>query len=187
MLLLCTGTALAKGKFEAELFFGSYQPSFSRVNERFYGLNLRGGEIQGCTLGYRILPHCNIRVQMGFCECRSQCAHPEIDIRLKTTAISVLGVLELFQYQNYKLYAGMGLIDYRINSNEPILDWPPSSKHDFSFPWGTVVLLGVATPLEKSYQLKGEVQYVAGDDGELLRTPLDWDGFKFLVSIGVKF
>jgi len=187
LIFLSPSVVFASGKFEAGLFFGSYQPSFSRVNDRFYGLNLSGSKIQGFTLDYRILPDYTIRLQMGFSEYRSHSPHPQIDIRLKTTIVSVLGVLDLIQHQNYKLYGGMGLVDCRIHSNEPILDWPPGSKHDFSFPWGTVVLLGIATPLDKSYQLKGEIQYVAGTDGKLMRIPLDWDGLKFLVSIGIKF
>ncbi|GAH69517.1 unnamed protein product, partial [marine sediment metagenome] len=52
---------------------------------------------------------------------------------------------------------------------------------------GTVVLLGAATPPNQCYQVKGEIQYVMGADGELLGIPLDWDGFKFLVSLGIKF
>jgi len=184
---LCISIASAKSKFEAGLFFGSYQPSFSRVNERFYGLNLSGSKIQGFTLGYQILPDCSIRVQIGFSEYRSHSPHPKIDIRLKTTIVSVLGVLNLIQHQNYKLYAGMGLVDYQIDSNEPILDNPPSSKHNLAPPWGTIILLGMATPIGKSCQLKGEVQYVAGADGELISIPLDWNGLKFVVNLGIKF
>ena len=187
ILLLCLVSTAMGNKPEVGLFFGSYQPSFSRVNEEFYGLNLNGGKIRGCTLDYRILPDCNIRVQIGFAEYRSQSPHPEIDIRLKITVISVLGLLDLFQHQNHKLYGGIGLIDYRIHSNEPILDWPPGSKHNFNFPWGIVILLGVATSLDESCQVKGEIQYVAGADGELMRIPLDWDGFQFLVNFGIKF
>lgn len=178
--LLCTLTVSAKSKFEVALFFGSYQPSFSRINEKFYGLNLSGGKIQGYALSYQVLSNCDIRIQIDFLECRSHCPHPEIDIRLKTTVVSVLGVVDLFQYPKYKLYAGMGLTDCRVNS-------PLYAKHDFGSPRSAVILLGVATPLHKSCQLKTEVQYVTGADGELFFVPLDWDGFKFLVSLGIKF
>ena len=185
MFLLCTSICLAESKFEVGLFFGSYQPSF--LNDEFYGLKLNGSKIEGYTFSYRIVPDFNIRVQMGFSEYKSQSPGPEIDIKLKTTIVSLLGVFDLFQRQNYKLYGGMGMVDYRITSNEPIFDNPPSSKHDFSFPWGLVFMLGVEAPLNKSCQLKGEIQYTARADGELFFVPLDCDGFKFLLSIGIKF
>lgn len=180
LIFLSPSIIFANGKFEAGLFFGSYQPSFSRVNEKFYGLNLGGGTIQGYTLSYQVLSNCNIRIQIGFCESRSHCPHPEVDIRLKTTIVSVLGVLDLFQYPRHKLYAGMGLTDCQVNS-------PLYAKHGLGPPRGAVILLGIATPLHEFCQLKAEAQYITGADGELFFVPLDWDGFKFLVSTGITF
>lgn len=170
----------ASNKFEAGLFFGSYRPSFSRANEEFYGLNLSIGKIQGYSLSYQVLSNCNIRVEIAFSEHKSHCPYSEVDIRLKTTIVSVLGMVDLFQYPKHKLYTGMGLTDYQVTS-------PRYAKHDFGFPRSVVILLGVAVPLHKSCQLKVEGQYVIGVDGELFRVPLDWNGFKFLMSLGIKF
>lgn len=184
VLLLYTGTALADSKFEAGLLFGSYQPSFSRVEQLFLMLNFKQeGYTKGYALSYRITPNHRISMQIDF----SKYQDP-VGIKIKTTTISLLGILDLFEYQNLKIYGGIGVIDYQVKSRQPpFLSSPRTSKHDFGFPWGTVVLLGVATPLGKSCQFKGEIQYVAGSDGKLYGIPLDWDGPKFLLSFEIRF
>lgn len=192
LIFLSPSTIKANNKFEADLFFGSYYPSFAsaliRIEKTFYTLEIGTCNIQGFAFSYRITPNYEIRIQVDSSESEAQIRSFPTGIRSSITAVSMLGVLDLFQFQNHKLYSGFGLIDYQVKSKQPLfLSNYPSSKHDFGFPWGVMVLIGLATPPNQCYQVKGEIQYVMGADGELLGIPLDWDGPKFLVSFGIKF
>lgn len=189
VFLLCSGIAFASSKFEGGLFFGSYQPSFSTINQTFRIFKLETKNTQGFSLSYQINPTLRARLQLEYFESVAQDPYSVLGIRLETVAVSMLGVYDLFQFQNYKLYGGIGLIDYRVRSR--VKNWPawlgnpPTSEHNFGFPWGSVVLFGISMPINKFYQIKGEIHYVTGTDGELFDTPLDWDGFKYLISIGM--
>lgn len=189
VFLLCTSIGFAGSKIEARLLFGGYQPSFSTINHTFRIFKLEGKNTQGFSLSYQINPTFRTGVQLEYFESVAQGPYSVLDIRLETVAVSVLGLYDLFQFKNHKLYGGIGLIDYRVRSQVknwlPWLGDPPTSEHNFGFPWGSVVLFGISIRLNKSYQIKGEIQHVTGTDGELFDTPLDWDGFKFLVSIGM--
>ena len=160
-----------------------------------YGEKLKGDCIYGCALNYQLFPKYKIRIQMGF----SNYSVPHMTIPLQHTfesvelikvnaiTISVLAIRELLSHDNFSLYGGIGFIDYQIKTRVPAFNGDIHSLYGFGFPWGTVVLLGLTSSPSKSYHLKAEIHYVTGTDGQLFLTPLDWDGLKFLVSIGVKF
>ena len=191
VFLLCSNPAFASKKWETSLFLGSYRPSFSTFNDEWYDYKLRGGTVYGCALDYRITAYYRVRLQLDFFDFKSggrRRIYEREDFRLKAVTISVLGLLNLFRYQNYKMYAGIGFVDHQIKTWVPSYFLSPSSStYNFGFPVATVVLIGIATPLKQSHYIKGEIQYVAGSDGRLYDIPLDWDGFKFLMSLGIKF
>ena len=189
VFFLSAGATLADKKFEFNLIFGSYNPSFSSTNNISPPLRITGhGPIRGCSVAYQITPKSKIRLQIDFSEFKAEPRYIPIDMKLQTTAASMLGEFDLFQYGNRRLYGGIGVIDYRI-----VRSWwhwfgsPITRTYDFGFPWGAIVLFGLATPLNQSCEVKGEIHYVTGTDGELFGIPLDWDGFKFLISLGLKF
>lgn len=184
-LLLCTGIAFADTKWEANLLLGSYEPSLARFKKARQVFELNKTYTYGCTLTYQILPECKIHAQIDFSEFEALMIY-QMGMKFRVTTISLLSTVDLFHFKDLKVYGGIGLIDYRVKS------WIPGFRefacsHNFGLPWGTVVLLGMAIPVGKSYQLEGEVQYVTGADEELYGIPLEWDGFKFLIGIGLKF
>lgn len=187
LLLLCTSIALTKSKFEAGLLFGSYYPSFSRHPHTRDVFGLNGDSIKGYVFGYQITPELTIRLQIDSFQIEKPSPTAPQGLKIKATTISLSGTIDLFQYENYKIYGGVGLVDRRVKVRWSGFGNLPYYAYDFAPPWGAVLLFGVGIPLGKFCLLKGEIQYVTGDDGELYYIPLDWNGPKFLVSLGIKF
>jgi len=100
-------------------------------------------------------------------------------MKLKITAVSLMGIFDLFQYPNYRIYAGFGLIDYQIKNQ--------ISRHSFGFPWGVVTPLGISVSPSQRCHIKAEVQYIMGANTELSDILQKWDGLKFLMNLGIKF
>ena len=187
VFLLCTSIGLAESKFELSYNFGSYRPSFPNHPQTQKVFNLNQISFQGLGFSYKVNPELSVRLQVDSfkIEKLSPTGAP-VSLVIEATSVSILGLTDLFTYKNYSIYGGIGLVDRSVRTRWPGWGDPPYYTYDFGFPWGITTSIGIKTSY-KILQVKIEAQYTTGIDGELFYIPLDWDGFKFLAGLGIKF
>ncbi|GAG60564.1 unnamed protein product, partial [marine sediment metagenome] len=144
--------------------------------------------IYSCALSYRIASKLAVRIQADFFDTKILLSNPKTSIKIEMIAISTLGIFDLVSYQNYVIYSGIGLTSHQVKT---LWVKGPNAKfpwdiYNFGFPSGVTVLLGFTNSLPQSYCIRAELQYTVGTKGQLLSVPLDWNGFKFLVGVGIK-
>ena len=186
VFFLCSSVAFANKRFEGNLMYGLYLPSLPNHPNTQRVFNLNRITIQGCSLSYQILPKLSVRLQVDTFRIEAPDPTAPIPLVIEATSVSVLGLTDLFTYKNYSVYGGIGLVDRSVRTRGPGWGNPPYYTYSFGFPWGITSVIGVKTSY-KILQIRAEAQYTSGIDGELFYVPLDWSGFKFLASVGIKF
>jgi hypothetical protein len=180
VFLLCTSIGLAESKFEIGMFSGSYQ-IFTRHNPPEL-LTVKGDYIYGYEASYRLSPRFRIQVQLDSFDAVGSSPGYPVWYKIETKGISILAVFDLFHYGSQTIYGGIGVTSQEIkiwkcNAYGSI----PYYVHNFDFPLGMVYVVGSAISYH-FLQLKGEIHIMGSAGGKL-----DWNGYKFLIGVGVKF